>query len=176
MGISPTEIDYSLGIAKAYTTRVGEGPFPTELFDSIGKKIAKKGGEVGATTGRPRRCGWLDAVLLSHAVRINGINGLCITKIDILDGFDEVKICTKYNSKNDLDDLLEAMDIDDVEAIYETFPGWKETTAGCKRYEDLPQNAKNFISIIEEICGVPVIMISTGPERGDTIIRDEIIK
>ena len=172
IGISPTDIDYSLGIAKAYTTRVGEGPFPTELFDDMGKYLAEKGGEVGATTGRPRRCGWLDTVLLSHTVRLNGIDGLCITKIDVLDGLETIKICTDYSSNLSMEEMLESMILEDAEPIYTEVAGWKEPTAGIQSFDQLNSNAQSFIKRIEEICNVPVIMISTGPKREDTIIRD----
>ena len=163
IGISPTDIDYSLGIAKAYTTRVGEGPFPTELFDDMGKYLAEKGGEVGATTGRPRRCGWLDAVLLSHTVRLNGIDGLCVTKIDVLDGLETIKICTDYSSNLSMEEMLESMILEDAEPIYTEVAGWKEPTAGIQSFDQLNSNAQSFIKRIEEICNVPVIMISTGP-------------
>ena len=172
IGISPTDIDYSLGIAKAYTTRVGEGPFPTELFDDMGKYLAEKGGEVGATTGRPRRCGWLDTVLLSHTVRLNGIDGLCITKIDVLDGLETIKICTDYSSNLSMEEMLESMILEDAEPVYTEVAGWNEPTAGVQSFDQLNSNAKSFIKKIEEICSVPVIMISTGPKREDTIIRD----
>ena len=172
IGISPTDIDYSLGIAKAYTTRVGEGPFPTELFDDMGKYLAEKGGEVGATTGRPRRCGWLDTVLLSHTVRLNGIDGLCITKIDVLDGLETIKICTDYSSNLSMEEMLESMILEDAEPIYTEVAGWKEPTAGIQSFDQLNSNAQSFIKRIAAICSVPVIMISTGPKREDTIIRD----
>ncbi|MDG2457218.1 MAG: adenylosuccinate synthetase, partial [SAR86 cluster bacterium] len=172
IGISPTDIDYSLGIAKAYTTRVGEGPFPTELFDDMGIYLAEKGGEVGATTGRPRRCGWLDAVLLSHTVRLNGVDGLCVTKIDVLDGLETIKICTDYNSALSMEEMLESMILEDAEPVYTELPGWNEPTAGAQSFDQLNDNAQSFIKKIEEICNVPVIMISTGPKREDTIIRD----
>ena len=172
IGISPTDIDYSLGIAKAYTTRVGEGPFPTELFDDMGIYLAEKGGEVGATTGRPRRCGWLDAVLLSHTVRLNGVDGLCVTKIDVLDGLETIKICTDYTSALSMEEILESMILEDAKPVYTEVPGWNEPTFGAQSFDQLNGNAQSFIKKIEEICGVPVIMISTGPKREDTIIRD----
>ena len=172
IGISPTDIDYSLGIAKAYTTRVGEGPFPTELFDDMGTYLAEKGGEVGATTGRPRRCGWLDAVLLSHTVRLNGVDGLCITKIDVLDGLETIKICTDYTSELSMEEMLESMILEDAKPVCTEVAGWNEPTFGAQSFDQLNGNAQSFIKKIEEICGVPVIMISTGPKREDTIIRD----
>ena len=174
VGISPTKIDYSLGIAKAYTTRVGEGPFPTELDNNIGQHLYKKGGEVGATTGRSRRCGWLDAVLLKHIVYLNGIDGICLTKIDVLDGLENIKVCTDYKSSHALEDILESMILDEVEPIYTDFKGWNEPTYGLNRFEDLNSNARKYISALEELCGVPIVMISTGPKREDTIIRDLI--
>ena len=170
-GISATSIDYSLGISKAYTTRVGEGPFPTELNDEIGSYLAEKGGEVGASTGRPRRCGWLDAVLLSHSVYLNGINGICLTKIDVLDGLDKIKICTDYSSSLSREEILESLTLNDIEPQYIELEGWQEPTAGVQRFEDLNDNAINFIAKVEELCGAPIVMISTGPRREDAIIR-----
>ena len=172
IGISPTNIDFSLGIAKAYTTRVGEGPFPTELFDEMGTYLAEKGGEVGATTGRPRRCGWLDAFLLSHTVQLNGIDGLCITKIDVLDGLETIKVCTDYSSDLSKAEILETLTLEGIEPIYTEFKGWEEPTAGKQSFEELNDMAKEFILNIEDLCKVPVIMISTGPKREDTIIRE----
>lgn len=171
-GVSPTSIDYSLGISKAYATRVGEGPFPTELCDDTGTYIAKQGGEVGATTGRPRRCGWLDAVLLSHSVYLNGINGICLTKIDVLDGLESIKICTEYSSLIGKEEILESMALNDVEAQYLEMEGWKKPTSGVKEYEDLDPKAIKFIEKIEELSGAPVVMVSTGPRREDIIIRE----
>jgi adenylosuccinate synthase len=170
-GISATSIDYSLGISKAYTTRVGEGPFPTELNDEIGSYLAEKGGEVGASTGRPRRCGWLDAVLLSHTVYLNGINGICLTKIDVLDGLDKIKICTDYSSSLSREEILESLTLNDIEPQYIELEGWQEPTAGVQRFEDLNDKAIDFIAKVEELCGAPIVMISTGPRREDAIIR-----
>ena len=170
-GISATSIDYSLGISKAYTTRVGEGPFPTELNDEIGSYLAEKGGEVGASTGRPRRCGWLDAVLLSHTVYLNGINGICLTKIDVLDGLDKIKICTDYSSSLSREEILESLTLNDIEPQYIELEGWQEPTAGVQRFEDLNNKAIDFIAKVEELCGAPIVMISTGPRREDAIIR-----
>jgi len=160
-GISATSIDYSLGICKAYTTRVGEGPFPTELNDEIGSYLAEKGGEVGATTGRPRRCGWLDAVLLSHTVYLNGINGICLTKIDVLDGLEKIKICSDYSSSLSREDILESLALNDIEPQYIELEGWQEPTAGVQRFEDLNDKAIDFIAKVEELCGAPIVMIST---------------
>ena len=170
-GVSATSIDYSLGICKAYTTRVGEGPFPTELNDEIGSYLAEKGGEVGATTGRPRRCGWLDAVLLSHTVYLNGINGICLTKIDVLDGLEKIKICSDYSSSLSREDILESLALNDIEPQYIELEGWQEPTAGVQRFEDLNDKAFDFIAKVEELCGAPIVMISTGPRREDAIIR-----
>ena len=176
VGISPTKIDYSLGISKAYTTRVGEGPFPTELENEIGHLLAKKGEEVGASTGRPRRCGWLDAVLLSHSVYLNGINGICLTKIDVLDGLETIKICVDYTSSLSSEEIIETMALSDVQPIYIELEGWQEPTAGISRFEDLNKAAVLFINKIEELCGVPVVMVSTGPRREDAIIREYPLK
>ena len=170
-GVSATSIDYSLGICKAYTTRVGEGPFPTELNDEIGSYLAEKGREVGATTGRPRRCGWLDAVLLSHTVYLNGINGICLTKIDVLDGLEKIKICSDYSSSLSREDILESLALNDIEPQYIELEGWQEPTAGVQRFEDLNDKAIDFIAKVEELCGAPIVMISTGPRREDAIIR-----
>ena len=173
-GISPSDIDYTIGITKAYTTRVGEGPFPTELFDEMGTYLAETGGEVGATTGRPRRCGWLDGFLLKNMVKASGVDGLCLTKIDVLDGLEKIKICTNYESDQSEAELIETMDIEDAKPVYLELDGWDEPTAGQSSFEELNDNAKSFIEKIEEISGVPVIMISTGPKREDTIIRQKI--
>ena len=173
-GISPSDIDYTIGITKAYTTRVGEGPFPTELFDDMGTYLAETGGEVGATTGRPRRCGWLDGFLLKNMVRASGVDGLCLTKIDVLDGLEKIKICTNYESDQSEAELIETMDLEDAKPVYLELDGWDEPTAGQSSFEELNDKAKSFIEKIEEISGVPVIMISTGPKREDTIIRQKI--
>ncbi len=160
-GISPSDIDYTIGITKAYTTRVGEGPFPTELFDDMGTYLAETGGEVGATTGRPRRCGWLDGFLLKN-------------KIDVLDGLEKIKICNAYSSDLTEAEMIETMDLELAQPEYLEMPGWSKLTAGQTSYEELDDNAKSFVEKIEEISGVPVIMISTGPKREDTIIRKDI--
>ncbi len=173
-GVGPRHIDYVLGITKAYTTRVGGGPFPTELFDDIGARLAKVGNEFGATTGRPRRCGWLDAVALKRAVDINSVSGLCMTKLDVLDGLETVKVAVSYNcEKNgELDNTpCGADDYKTLEPVYIEMPGWSETTFGAKSLVDLPQNALDFIAKVEEIVGVPVDIISTGPDRVETIIK-----
>ena len=173
-GISPSDIDYTIGITKAYTTRVGEGPFPTELFDETGTYLAETGGEVGATTGRPRRCGWLDGFLLKNMVKVSGVDGLCLTKIDVLDGLEKIKICTNYEGDQSEAELIETMDLEDAKPVYIELDGWDEPTAGKSSFEELNDKAKSFIEKIEVISGVPVIMISTGPKREDTIIRQKI--
>ena len=173
-GISPSDVDYTIGITKAYTTRVGEGPFPTELFDEMGTYLAETGGEIGATTGRPRRCGWLDGFLLENMVKVSGVDGLCLTKIDVLDGLEKIKICINYESNHSEAELIETMDLEDAKPVYIELEGWDEPTAGKTSFEELNEKAKSFIEKIEEISGVPVIMISTGPKREDTIIRQKI--
>ncbi|MBU0601178.1 MAG: adenylosuccinate synthase [Gammaproteobacteria bacterium] len=171
-GVGPTMLHYVLGITKAYTTRVGSGPFPTELFDDTGRHLATKGNEFGATTGRPRRCGWFDAAALKRSIQINGISGLCVTKLDVLDGVEELKVCTGYRIDGALSDILPvgAEELSRCEPVYETLPGWKDTTFGVKALAGLPANARSYLRRIEEICGVPVDMISTGPDRDETIL------
>ena len=171
-GIGPNAIDYVLGITKAYVTRVGGGPFPTELFDEDGKRLARRGDEFGATTGRPRRCGWLDAVALRRMVSLNGVTGFCVTKLDVLDGFDEIKICTAYRLHGK---LLEAPPLDseswaDLEPVYQSFPGWTESSRGATSMDDLPANARDYLQAMEELCGAPVHIVSTGPDRSENII------
>ena len=170
-GIGPLSIDYVLGIAKAYTTRVGGGPFPTELNDDIGKRLADKGQEFGATTGRPRRCGWFDAVLLKHANQINSLSGLCITKLDVLDGLETIKICKAYQRGGKIVDTLPAGAdaLEQCEPVYEELPGWSESTYGLRSVEDLPTNAQAYLNRLEELTETPVKIISTGPDRDETI-------
>ena len=171
-GFGPLYLDYVLGITKAYTTRVGSGPFPTELFDDIGEQLAKRGNEFGSTTGRARRCGWFDAVALRRAIQINSISGLCLTKLDVLDGFDTVSICLGYRTA-DGDVVTAAWDADSyalMEPVYEELPGWKESTVGIERVEDLPANARAYIQRIEEVTGAPIDIISTGADRKETIV------
>lgn len=171
-GIGPGDLDYMLGITKAYTTRVGAGPFPTELFDDIGNHLGTKGHEFGATTGRSRRCGWFDGVALRRAAQINSLTGLCITKLDVLDGLATLKLCTSYKCGGENLELppLGADAIEQCEPVYEEMPGWSEATEGVRDFESLPVNAQNYLKRLEEIVGVPVDIISTGPERDDTII------
>ena len=175
-GFGPRGIDYVLGIVKAYTTRVGGGPFPTELFDKIGEHICEKGQEFGAVTGRRRRCGWVDAVAMRRSKQLNSLSGLCLTKLDILDGLDEVKICTGYRHKDGTVSEYPPMaadDYDEVTAVYETCPGWKESTFGAKSLAELPANAVAYVKRLEEILGLPVDILSTGPDRSQTItLRD----
>jgi adenylosuccinate synthase len=171
-GFGPLYLDYVLGITKAYTTRVGSGPFPTELFDATGAHLAKKGHEFGATTGRPRRCGWFDAVALRTAVNINSVSGLCLTKLDVLDGLETIRICIGYTCKNGKP-VLNPMDSDDYEGlvpVYEEVPGWSESTLGAKTLEELPVAARSYIRKIEEVVGAPIDIISTGPDRVETIV------
>jgi adenylosuccinate synthase len=167
-GVGPNAIDYVLGITKAYTTRVGSGPFPTELDNEAGRKMAKRGVEFGATTGRPRRCGWLDAVAMKRMVRVNGISGLCITKLDVLDTFDEVRICVDYDGVDSFP--LGAEEWSRVRPVYETLPGWEGTTQGLTDAARLPSGARAYLERIEELIGAPVHMLSTGPERDANII------
>ncbi len=171
-GLGPRYLDYILGICKAYTTRVGAGPFPTELFDEMGEHLARQGNEFGATTGRPRRCGWFDAVSLRRAVQINSLSGLCITKLDVLDGLDTIRLCVGYRSGDQTYELppVGADALESCEPVYEDLPGWKESTIGVREYDRLPANAKAYLKRIEEIVGTPIDIISTGPDRADTIV------
>ena len=171
-GVGPSAIDYVLGITKAYTTRVGSGPFPTELFDDVGAGIAERGAEFGATTGRPRRCGWLDAVALRRAAHTNGVSGFCVTKLDVLDGVEIIKVGVAYRLNGELLDVppQNAEAWDDLAVEYESFPGWTESTRGVTNFEELPANAKAYLAAVEALCGAPVHMISTGPERKENII------
>jgi len=172
-GVGPNAIDYVLGITKAYVTRVGGGPFPTELFDEDGARLARRGDEFGATTGRPRRCGWLDAVALRRMVKLNGVTGFCVTKLDVLDGFDEIKICTAYRLNGQTLDAppLHASDWADLEPVYESFPGWKDSSRGATSLEQLPPNARSYLEVMERLCGAPIHIVSTGPDRNENIIN-----
>jgi adenylosuccinate synthase len=162
-GVGPLDLDYILGITKAYTTRVGSGPFPTELFDAVGAQLGKRGNEFGSTTGRPRRCGWFDACALKRAIQVNSLSGLCITKLDVLDGLDTVSLCTSYDETDPLN----------PKPVYEVLPGWQESSVGVQQIADLPANARAYLNRIEDVCGIPIDMISTGPDRQDTIeLRD----
>lgn len=181
-GVGPRDLDYILGITKAYTTRVGAGPFPTELYDGeglndpIGAHLAKEGQEFGATTGRPRRCGWLDAVSLRRSAQINSLSGICLTKMDVMDGLETLRIATGYECDGKTLDVppIGADAYEQCKPVYIEVPGWSETTVGVRKYEDLPENARAYIKKIEEVVGVPVDVISTGPDRADTILMRDI--
>jgi len=171
-GIGPQLLDYVLGIVKAYTTRVGTGPFPTELKDEVGAALAQRGAEFGSVTGRPRRCGWLDIALLRRSFELNGVDGMCITKLDVLDGMREIRLCTHY--------LVDGREVDRIptgaeavarcEPVYETLPGWSESTVGARSFDALPQAARDYLKRVEQLTGVPIAMVSTGPDRSETIL------
>ena len=171
-GVGPRDLEYILGIVKAYTTRVGSGPFPTELEDANGQHMGEKGHEFGATTGRKRRCGWLDMVALKRSFKINSVSGLCITKLDVLDGLDTLKIAVAYRHKGQEVTTIPvgAENLEACEPVYLEMPGWKTSTYGVKSYDELPTAAINYLNKIEELCGVPIDIISTGPDRLETII------
>ena len=172
VGVGPGAIDYVLGIVKAYTTRVGEGPFPTELLDDVGQRLGERGHEFGTTTGRKRRCGWFDAMLVRQTCATSGVNGIALTKLDVLDGFDELRICIGYELDGaPLDYLPIAADQQArVKPIYETLPGWQQSTAGARSWADLPGEAVKYVRRIEELIQCPVALLSTSPERDDTIL------
>ena len=172
-GIGPHHLHYVLGITKAYNTRVGSGPFPTELSDDVGEQLRQRGQEFGATTGRPRRTGWFDAAALKRSIQLNGVSGLCITKLDVLDGVEAVKICVGYRIEGQLSDILPvgAEELERCEPVYEELPGWKESTVGIKSHEALPKGARDYLKRIEDLAGVPIDLISTGPERDETVVR-----
>ncbi|ODN68568.1 adenylosuccinate synthase [Methylobrevis pamukkalensis] len=171
-GVGPGALDYVLGITKAYTTRVGEGPFPTEDTGEIGEFLGTRGHEFGTVTGRKRRCGWFDAVLVRQTVRTSGINGIALTKLDVLDGLDEIRICTGYRLNGEILDYLPASQEAQatVEPVYQTIPGWKESTQGARSWADLPAQAIKYVRYVEELIGAPVAMLSTSPDRLDTIL------
>ncbi len=172
-GIPPMAITHSMGITKAYCTRVGNGPFPTELNDETGEKLRKNGQEFGATTGRPRRCGWLDLVALKYAIRLNGMNELSLTKLDVLDDFDTINVCTHYELDGKLTTVfpLNTDKVSEVKPVYKTFDGWKQSTRNITNFDELPGKTRNYIRFIEEYTGVPFKVVSTGPKRSETIIR-----
>lgn len=172
-GIGPTAIDHVIGITKAYATRVGGGPFPTELNDNLGEQLRTSGEEFGATTGRPRRTGWLDTVVLRYAARVNGLTGLAMTKLDVLTNVDPIRICTGYELDGQKVDALpnDAEQLGRVKPIYEEHAGWTEHLSGLRQYEDLPRNTQRYIERVEQLTGVPVMVVSVGAERGETIIR-----
>lgn len=176
-GLGPRDLDYILGITKAYTTRVGSGPFPTELNDDVGKRLAERGVEFGATTGRPRRCGWFDAVLVKRAIELNSITGLCLTKLDVLDGLDTIQVAVAYRDKegkryqtppNAAEDFI------GLEPVYESLPGWQTSTVDVTSMAELPTNARNYIAYLERILEIPIAIVSTGPERDATIMRQDV--
>ena len=177
-GLGPRAITYVLGLVKAYTTRVGGGPFPTELFDDVGKRLGDVGREVGTNTGRARRCGWFDAVLVRQSIALSGADGIALTKLDVLDGFDEIKICTGYKLGGKLIDYLPAgvKDQAAVEPVYESLEGWTQSTRGARSSRDLPANAIKYIRRIEELIGCPAALVSTSPERDDVILMRDPFK
>ena len=172
-GVGPAAITHVIGIVKAYTTRVGKGPFPVELFDKIGERLQEKGAEFGATTGRPRRCGWIDTVILKNSVRLNGLTSLAVTKLDVLGGLETLKICTAYEHRGQiLDDFPASLKIlADCKPVYETLPGWSEDISVIKKMNELPANVRNYLSRIEELTQTPIDLISVGAERTQTIVR-----
>jgi len=177
-GIGPTMINDVVGVVKAYTTRVGKGPFPTELFNEEGDFLREKGHEYGTTTGRPRRCGWLDIVIVNYAVRVSGIRTFALTKLDTLTGLKKIKICTgyRYNGKIINNFPASLKDLAMCEPVYEELDGWAEDITNVKKFEDLPQNAKKYVERIEELTGINASIISVGPGREKTIIREELMK
>jgi adenylosuccinate synthase len=178
LGVGPRAIGAVMGVVKAYTTRVGEGPLPTELTGVMGDRLRDSGNEYGAVTGRPRRCGWYDAVAVRYSVRINGLDALALTKLDVLDGLDRVEICTAYRcgSKTLAEFPSDLAQLAACQPVYESMPGWSTPTKGVRRFGDLPENARRYIARLEEISGVPAVIVSTGSERDDTIVRDAIEK
>ncbi|MDU2058812.1 MAG: adenylosuccinate synthetase, partial [Dermabacter sp.] len=176
-GIGPTRIDRAIGIVKAYTTRVGAGPFPTELFDKWGEYLQQKGHEVGVNTGRPRRCGWYDALMIRHAVRINGFTDLVLTKLDILTGLDEVPICTAYEIDGEIhrDMPMTQTEFHHAKPVYETMPGWSEDISKARTFEQLPIEAQNYVRRLEDLAGCRISAIGVGPDRDDTIAVHSLI-
>ncbi|MEY3105287.1 MAG: adenylosuccinate synthase [Betaproteobacteria bacterium] len=172
-GVGPKSINYVLGIVKAYTTRVGSGPFPSELHDDIGKHLGQVGQEFGSVTGRPRRCGWLDVAALKRSIEINGVDGLCLTKLDVLDGLSEVKICTHYEVDGKAIDRLPfgAQALSRCVPVYESLAGWQQSTAGIRSWDDLPDRARHYLHRVEELAGARIDLVSTGADRQDTIMR-----
>lgn len=178
-GLGPKAIDRVIGVAKAYTTRVGAGPFPTELFDQSGEHLAKVGAEFGTTTGRARRCGWFDAVAMRYAAHINGLDGLALTKLDVFEGLEELRICTAYRNKQTGESVTSFPShieiLEQMEPVYEAFPGWQGSIRDARRFEDLPVEARTFLSRLSEVVGVPLSIISVGPDREQTILLEEIL-
>lgn len=175
-GVGPTMIDDVLGVVKAYTTRVGKGPFPTELFDEMGEQIRTVGHEFGTTTGRSRRCGWFDAVIVNYAVRINGLTSVAVTKLDVLSGIDTIKVCVGYKINGEIVKHFPASieQLEGCEPVFEELPGWSEDITGVTEFDKLPENAQKYIKRIEELCDVPVSIVAVGPERTQTIVREDI--
>ena len=178
LGIPPRAIGRVLGVVKAYTTRVGEGPLPTELSDEIGNRLRESGNEYGAVTGRPRRCGWYDAVAVRYGVRINGLDGLALTKLDVLDGLERIDICTSYrcDGRTLTDFPADTRQLAACEPVYESMPGWSSPTAGARTFDRLPEAARNYIARLEELSGVRAAIVSTGSERDDTIVREDLLR
>jgi adenylosuccinate synthase len=171
-GVSPRDIHEIIGISKAYVTRVGSGPFPTELLDATGEQLRQTGGEFGATTGRPRRCGWFDTMVIRYAVRVNGLTGIALTKLDVLSEFDTIKVCTGYTYQGkSLETLPAALEIfENCQPVYEELPGWKTDITGVKSFEELPETARSYVRRLEELAGCPIVMVSVGPRRDQTIV------
>ena len=178
LGVGPRRIDKVVGVVKAYTTRVGEGPLPTELSGDMGNRLRDSGNEYGAVTGRPRRCGWYDAVAVRYSARINGLDGLALTKLDVLDGLDRIDICTSYRcgTRTLTEFPSDIAQLAACEPVYESMPGWTSPTRGLRMFADLPEAARRYIARLEEVSGVPAAIISTGSERDDTIFRDDVLK
>jgi adenylosuccinate synthase len=177
LGVPPKAVHGVLGVAKAYTTRVGEGPLPTELHGEIGNRLRESGQEYGASTGRPRRCGWYDAVAVRYAARINGLDALALTKLDVLDGMEQIEICTGYRRGDTVltDFPADLQLLDGCEPVYEAMPGWTAPTKGVRRFDDLPDGARAYIRRLEQVSGVPAAIISTGSDREDTILREDSV-
>ncbi len=177
-GVGPQSLQYVLGITKAYTTRVGSGPFPTELVDEIGTRLATIGKEFGSVTGRPRRCGWFDGAALKRSVRLNGISGLCITKLDVLDGLETIQLGVGYRVNGEFRDVLPygAHAVAQAQPVLEELPGWSESTVGITEYDKLPQAARRYLERVAEVCGVPIDLVSTGPDRNETIVLRHPLK
>jgi len=170
-GVSPRDIHEIIGISKAYVTRVGSGPFPTELLDATGEQLRQTGGEFGATTGRPRRCGWFDSMVIRYAVRVNGLTGIALTKLDVLSEFDTIKVCTGYTYQGTtLETLPAALEtFENCQPVYEELPGWKTDITGARSFEELPETARAYVRRLEELAGCPIVMVSVGPRRDQTI-------
>lgn len=173
-GVGPSKLHYVLGITKAYATRVGSGPFPTEQINTVGETLAKRGNEFGSVTGRPRRCGWFDAAALRRSMQINGVTGLCITKLDVLDGLSEIKLCVGYETPSGRLDVLPfgSDAVEQCKPVYESMPGWTESTQGVRQWKDLPVAAQRYLERLSQVVGAPIAMVSTGADREDTILLD----